>query len=284
VINLKNSSNTVLNTVNYTITVPGRHAVPLGFIVAPGTNYKLDLVGSTGSLKLYQNNSGALYAYSINNVMEITGNTANQLARYYYLYDWVITINSCESNVVPVSVIVGQSPNVNLGPDQVACDMAFVNAYVPGINNPNQYVWNTGYVGPLYKITTSGQYFVEVTSSNGCKKRDTINVTVMEGNLGWATDTSACLSLNLDAFLPNALSYLWSNNEVTPAITVTSSGTYWVQVTLSNGCIYRDTIQVTIDTQVHDIQIVLGDTVVQSQNVIVQADSINQWLWFRYFY
>jgi PKD repeat protein len=138
----------------------------------------------------------------------------------------------------------------------------------------DSYLWSTGDVSPSINVDRSGVYWVEVTKGS-CILRDTVLVTVMEGNLGWATDTSACLSLNLDAFLPNALSYLWSNNEVTPAITVTSSGTYWVQVTLSNGCIYRDTIQVTIDTQVPDIQIVLGDTVVQSQNVIVQADSIN---------
>lgn len=410
VINLKNSSNTVLNSVNYTITGPGRHVIPLGFSISPGTNYRLDLVGSTTTLRLYQNNSGALYPYSVNNVFEITGNTVNQVARYFYFYDWVITINSCESNFVPVTAIVGQSPNVNLGPDQVVCDTAFVNAQVPGINNPNQYVWNTGFVGPLYKITNSGLYFVEVTGNNGCKKRDTINVTVLnsasinlgndttlacgdslvlslgagasyqwstgdttssitvkqpgtytvrvyqgfcesrdtitvnffstmtlgndttvncgtpvilspslsgdtylwsngattpsitvdssgnywvevikgscvlrdtvlvnilEGNLGWASDTSACFSLNLNALTSGAIDYLWSTGDITPAITVTNTGTYWVHVTLSNGCIYKDTINVTIDTQVPNVNIILGDTVLQANNVIIQADVNN---------
>lgn len=410
VINLKNSSNTIINSVNYTITGPGRHVIPLGFVVSPGTNYRLDLAGSTSSLRLYQNNSGALYPYSVNNVMEITGNTVNQVARYFYFYDWVITINSCESNFVPVTAIVGQSPNVNLGPDQVVCDTAYVNAQVPGINNPNQYVWNTGFVGPFYKITTSGEYFVEVTASNGCKKRDTINVTILnsatvnlgndttlacgdslvinlgtgasyewstgdttssltikqpgvysvrvyqglcesrdtivvnfssfmtlgndttvncgtvltltpslagdtylwstgdtspnltvdnsgiywveitkggcilkdtiqvsvqEGNLGWVTDTSACLSLNLDASTTGAISYEWSTGDVSSAITVTTSGVFWVHVTLSNGCIYKDTINVTIDTQVADVNILVADTLIQSQSFVVQADTIN---------
>ncbi len=417
VINLKNASNTVLNTVNFTVPGPGKHVVYLGFVVTPGTNYKLDLAGSTASLRLYQNNLGALYPYSVNNVFEITGNTANQVARFYYFYDWVITINSCESNFVPITAIVGQSPNVNLGPDQIACDTAFVNAQVPGINNPNQYVWNTGYVGPLYKITTSGQYFVEVTASNGCKKRDTINVVILNsasvnlgndttltcgdslvidlgsgasyvwstgdttpsitikhpgiysvrvyqglcesrdtiqvnfysemtlGNdttvncgtplflspslsgdsylwstgattptlnvtssgtywvevikgscilrdtvqvtikdldLGWPSDTSACFSLNLNALTPNAIAYLWSNNEVIPAITVTTSATYWVQVTLSNGCIVRDTIQVTIDTGPPQVNIVVSDTVNQLQGFVVQPDIIQSgytYLW-----
>ncbi len=417
VINLKNSSNTILSTVNYNVPGPGRHVVALNFLITPGTNYRLDLVGSTASLRLYQNNSGALYPYSINNVFEITGNTVNQVARYFYFYDWVITINSCESNFVPITAIVGQSPNVNLGPDQVVCDTAFVNAQVTGINNPNQYVWNTGFVGPIYKITTSGQYFVEVTGNNGCKKRDTINVTILnsasvnlgndttlacgdslvlslgtgasyqwstgdttssltikepgtysvrvyqgfcesrdtiqvnffsemtlgndttvncgtpllltpsltgdsylwstgatspnlnvttsgtywvevtkgscllrdtvqvtilEGNLGWASDTSACFSANLTALLPNASSYEWSTGDVTPSITVTSSGTYWVHVTLNNGCVIRDTINVMIDTQIPNVNIVLGDTVIQSQSFVVQPDVINSaytYLW-----
>ncbi len=410
VINLKNSSNAILNTINFNVPGPGRHAVPLGFLISPGTNYRLDLVGSTASLRFYQNNSGALYPYSINNVFEITGNTVNQVARYFYFYDWIITINSCESNFVPITAIVGQSPNVNLGPDQVVCDTAFVNAQVPGINNPSQYVWNTGFVGPFYKITASGQYFIEVTGNNGCKKRDTINVTilnsasvnlgndttlacgdslvlslgagasyewstgdttssitikqpgtysvrvyqgfcesrdtiqvnffstmtlgndttvncgnpillspnlsgdsylwstgatspslnvntsgtywvevtkgscvlrdtievtVLEGNLGWPSDTAACFSVNLNAFLNNASSYEWSTGDVTPAITATTSATYWVHVTLNNGCVFRDTINVVIDTQVPNVNIVLGDTVLQSQNFVVQPDVIN---------
>lgn len=411
VINLKNSSNTILNTINFDITAPGRHEIPLDFVVSPGTNYKLDLQGSTSSLRLYQNNSGALYPYSVNNVFEITGNTANQNARYYYFYDWVITINSCESNFVPITVIVGQSPQVNLPTAVTACDTAFLNASVPGINNPSQYVWNTGFVGPNYNITQSGQYFVQVTGNNGCIKNDTVQVTILNsasinlgndttlacgdslvldagigasyewstgdtshsivvyssgtyivrvfqgfcesrdtitvnftssftlGNdttlncgetlqltsnvtadaylwsdgstnstlsvsqsgtywleitkggcilrdtvvvtfpsvydLGWAADTAACNALTLDATVPNASSYLWSDGSTNATLNVSQSGTYFVSIQTLNGCTYQDTINVTINTSVEDVQIQVSDTVGQNQTMNVSPSVLN---------
>ncbi|HNF70802.1 MAG TPA: gliding motility-associated C-terminal domain-containing protein [Chitinophagaceae bacterium] len=61
-------------------------------------------------------------------------------------------------------------------------------------------------------------------------------------NLG--SDTTLCIgqSLTLNATNSNA-TYLWQNGSVDPTLTVTSSGTYWVQV--SNTCgVFSDTITV----------------------------------------
>lgn len=40
----------------------------------------------------------------------------------------------------------------------------------------------------------------------------------------------------------NAITYLWSNGETTPAITITQVGTYWVEAINANGCLVRDTV------------------------------------------
>ncbi|MFH1161599.1 MAG: PKD-like domain-containing protein [bacterium] len=57
-------------------------------------------------------------------------------------------------------------------------------------------------------------------------------------------DTTLCQgeTLLLDATTPNA-TYLWQDNSTNPTFTVTQSGTYWVQVSVSN-CITTDTIQI----------------------------------------
>ena len=61
-------------------------------------------------------------------------------------------------------------------------------------------------------------------------------------NLG--IDTSSCSSLILDAKNAGA-TYLWSTTETTQTITVSTSGTYWVQVTDMTGTT-ADTIEVEI--------------------------------------
>lgn len=64
-------------------------------------------------------------------------------------------------------------------------------------------------------------------------------------NLG--NDTAICngQTLTLDAAHPGA-TYLWSNNATTQSITVSTSGTYWVQVT-DGTCSANDTIVVTVN-------------------------------------
>ena len=65
-------------------------------------------------------------------------------------------------------------------------------------------------------------------------------------NLG--NDLSVCMgdSLVLDAGNPGA-NYLWSTGEITQTITVGTAGTYWVEVTDTNGCQRMDTIVIGLD-------------------------------------
>ena len=64
-------------------------------------------------------------------------------------------------------------------------------------------------------------------------------------DLGPDTMLTGCLgnSLLLDATTPYATSYLWSDNSTNPTLTVTQSGTYWVEV-MQDACSSTDTIEV----------------------------------------
>jgi gliding motility-associated-like protein len=79
-------------------------------------------------------------------------------------------------------------------------------------------------------------------TQNVCNQ--TINCTNFTVSLGKDTLVCGANSYTLNANFPCA-TYLWSNNATTPSITVTQSGTYWVQVQYEN-CIARDTVVVTI--------------------------------------
>ncbi len=68
-------------------------------------------------------------------------------------------------------------------------------------------------------------------------------------NINWAPTLSFCAgnSIVLSAYNPNC-TYLWSTNDTTPSITISTSGTYYVTVTNSCGST-SDTIQVIVAQQ-----------------------------------
>ena len=95
----------------------------------------------------------------------------------------------------------------------------------------------------------SGNYQVRVVDSSQCESVDTVTVfgppgfsfsattvnpTCNGGNNGSAT-------VNITTGVP-PFTYLWSNGTTTPTINNLSSGSYYVTVTDSNGCISSDTV------------------------------------------
>ncbi|WBV60376.1 fibronectin type III domain-containing protein [Chryseobacterium camelliae] len=91
-------------TVNLTgSTTPTKTFVPLNFIVAPGTNYKLMMMTRTGNVTGLIRESGSswgAYPLTLPGIVSITnGNccSANATsASYYYFYDWKVR-TGCES-------------------------------------------------------------------------------------------------------------------------------------------------------------------------------------------
>ncbi len=65
-------------------------------------------------------------------------------------------------------------------------------------------------------------------------------------NLGNDTAICAGASLALDAGVVGS-AYLWSNGATTQSISVTTAGSYWVEVTDVSGCSGRDTLHVTVN-------------------------------------
>jgi gliding motility-associated-like protein len=63
-------------------------------------------------------------------------------------------------------------------------------------------------------------------------------------DLDLGRDTSFCKgNLKLDALHPGA-GYIWSTGQTTQSIIATSAGTYWVNVTDTNGCKLSDTLHI----------------------------------------
>lgn len=100
------------------------------------------------------------------------------------------------------------------------------------------YEWNDKTNLPVKTVDTSGVFSLKVLYGNGCYKSDTIRVSYLyppEKYLG--NDTIICMgsSITVDAAENIApITYLWSTNETTPAINISTNGKYWLQK--SNFC------------------------------------------------
>jgi len=100
--------------------------------------------------------------------------------------NWTITFNDsvavagtgCPKSDT-VTITLNPQPVVNLGPDGVVCQ-GFNRTLNAGTQPAGStFLWNTGATTQTISVNTTGLYWVEVTNSLGCFKRDSINITVV---------------------------------------------------------------------------------------------------------
>ncbi|TND10553.1 MAG: hypothetical protein FD123_195 [Bacteroidetes bacterium] len=165
-------------------------------------------------------------------------------------------VTATDSNGCSVSdsalVTVVPLPVVNLGADIVQCGGTVT---LDAQNSGSGYIWSTGGNGQTEIVTTSGTVSVSVIDGFGCSSSDTISVTINSNPVvAFPGDVTQCGgTVILDAQNSGA-SYLWNDSTTAQTLTVTSSGTYYVTVTDSNGCSGSDTANVTINT----VPVVIG--------------------------
>lgn len=121
------------------------------------------------------------------------------------------------------------------------CFPSCTNASIPSSNLQNP---------PVISFNATGTYNVNLTVNEGLPSQSNMckNVVVISGiNVNLGNDTTICQGNNLTLNAGNlGCTYLWSTNQTTQTINISSAGTYWVQVTNAGGCIASDTINVNI--------------------------------------
>lgn len=167
-INLRQSQGgPVLNTVTVAVTAFQQNVVNLGFIINPGTGYRLEL--ANGSVQCYYNSTGAVYPYTSPNCpITITGYLNPGPATgpiYYYFYNWQVS-QGCRSNIVPVTAVVHPAvpvPTINQNGSQLTSSSPVNNQwYLNGNPIP-------GATGQVHNVTQAGTYTVVVTDpATGC--------------------------------------------------------------------------------------------------------------------
>ncbi|MCB9274757.1 MAG: gliding motility-associated C-terminal domain-containing protein [Lewinellaceae bacterium] len=104
------------------------------------------------------------------------------------------------------------------------------------------YHWSTGDTVGGTLVTGPGLYSITVTDENGCTAADTVQVTeVPLPSPGLPDNVNICVDSSVVLAPTGAFeSYSWSNTQVTPTITTSQPGWYYLSVTDSNGCVGVD--------------------------------------------
>ncbi|MEQ9377867.1 MAG: PKD domain-containing protein [Imperialibacter sp.] len=159
--------------------------------------------------------------------------------------------NGCV-NADTTSVVIRPNPIVDLGPDVVLCygETVEVDAGVQA-----GYRWNDLSDTRFKAVGVTGTYSVTVTNEFGCENSDKINVTVKPTlGLNLAAEALICSpeEFFLDAGVAN-VSYVWTSNtgytSTDQVIYPTEPGTYYLQVTATDGCAETDVVEVKETTQ-----------------------------------
>jgi gliding motility-associated-like protein len=152
-----------------------------------------------------------------------------------------VTQNGCtKADTINVSVTDPPAP-FNLGNDTSYCG-SFSRILSTAITST---LWSTGVTAASITINSPGTYWAQITNSCG-SVADTIKISdnpIPVVNLG--NDTNLCNNapLTLHATTANA-AYQWQSGTTDSTLVVSTSGIYWVNVTV-NGCTKRDSIVVS---------------------------------------
>ncbi|GAB4428946.1 MAG: hypothetical protein OHK0039_47550 [Bacteroidia bacterium] len=209
--------------------------INIGVSLAPVVNLGADRV-LCDSIVLNAGNPGATYSW-------FPGNDTTQILTIDQpgLY-WVNVVNAVGCRATDTLLVTqGSVPQIDLGADKLLCNdqPVLLDAGLSGM----QYFWSTGQTTQTIFASFPGTYFVRVTNAQGCVGRDTVEVDESTLAVDLGADRNICEGEpTLLQSGVQADAYLWSTGDLTPAITISTGGTYSVQVTDSTGCTVADTV------------------------------------------
>lgn len=106
------------------------------------------------------------------------------------------------------------------------------------------YTWSTGSNTPSITTDTSGKYWVNYTTNDGCLKTDTVQVTVVDSiSINLVSDTVICSDPILIQIKDTTQNITWWNGSHNNSVIISSAGTYSLSVKI-NGCEISDSFQV----------------------------------------
>jgi len=238
---------TVTTTTTYTLTITDangcvdRDTVVVALLAAPPVTLGADTTLCATGFLLDAGNPGSSYLWSTGAGTQTLNITQSGT------YSVAVQFPSGCINQDNITVNLITPPLYSVGADTTSCG---ANVLLDAGIGFTSYTWSTGGTGQTEPVATSGTFGVTVVDANGCVLSDSLVVTLSPApsvNLG--ADTTQCGgTIALDAGNAGSL-YFWSNSTSSQVATVSTSGTYFVNVLTTAGCSDADTISVTINNQ-----------------------------------
>ena len=244
-------ANGCINTDQVVVTVNALPAINAGSDVSVCIGDSLFLNGSGGLSYIWDNGvtDGVLFIPTTTTTYNVTGTDANGC------------INSDQ-----VVVTVNALPTVSAGTDQTICSGDQVTLNGAGASS---FLWDNGATdGVSFSLTTTSTYIVTGTDVNGCVNIDQVTLTVNTlPTVDAGADQTICSGDQVTLNGAGASSFLWDNGATDGvSFSLTTTTTYTVTGTDTNGCVNTDQVTVTVNTLPTvdagaDQTICIGDTV-----------------------
>ncbi|MBK6642607.1 MAG: PQQ-dependent sugar dehydrogenase [Bacteroidetes bacterium] len=176
------------------------------------------------------------------NTGEVTSSIQVDSSGLYFVT--VTALSGCQESD-SINVELNLPPAFNLGTDTLVCDSVFV------LNGPTgafNYLWQDGTITQSLNIFTSGIYALNITDTvTGCQASDSISVQIGTVPLfEFGPSLLICDSVYiLDPGITSG-SFLWSDGTSNSTLEITTSGWYALTVTSVQGCIFTDSVEITI--------------------------------------
>lgn len=197
---------------------------------------------------------------------------------------WVKAINmytQC-SNFDSINITQKPLPVFDLGNEKYFCEK---DSLLLSINLQNvTFNWNNISLNSVFVVKDTGLYWLKVTDTNNCSFSDTIHITKKSlpvFSLG--NDSIICPNTTIEFKPKEFTKYLWDDSTNVQNRLITKPGLYWLEVTDSNTCKWRDTILIE---QENFPKVWLGnDTILcQEEKILLSVEEKNySFLWNNFF-
>ncbi len=187
----------------------------------------------------------------------------------------VTDANGCK-NTDAAALTVNPLPVVSIT-DQTICGGQSVT-FDPGVFT--SYLWNDSTTLQKLIATTTGNYWVEVTDANGCKKRDTAAITANPLPVVVIDNQAICQGKSATFDAGNAaigFTYKWNDNSTLKTLNTSTAGDYWVEVTDVKGCKNSDTANLKVNPL--PTVVVADQAICQGQSATFDAGTFASYLW-----
>lgn len=280
---------TVSESGNYSVMVTDSNgcSTQSAFITITEWDNPIPTITADGPTEICEGDTVVLTSSAAAGYLWSTGETTQSIT-VTQSGSYIVTVtdtNGCMGASQPMVITVFDLPDPTItasGPTEFCDGDSVILSVSAGVS----YLWSTGETTQSITVDSTGSYSVTVTDANGCEATsDPTDITVYDNPEPTITPdgpTTICDGQSVVLTSSTAVSYLWNTGATTQQVTVGLDTTYWVQVTDINGCVGRDSIDITVNPTPTPVPTITADgptTFCEGDSVSLSTDPWDAYLW-----